>query len=333
QKDFYISLLYKELDQSISEEEAAQLKAWLKESPENQELADQIRHVWQEGDKLGAKPEVDLDQAFADLEAKISLEEETLKPAKVRPIGNRWMRIAAAITFLIAGAFLLNDLLKKPEVKWQVVESGESRKNIALPDQSVIQLKEHSKISYPESFAGDIRLVKLEGEAFFDVERNPQKAFEVEMDQAKVRVLGTSFLIRAFPTEGENLLQVESGKVSFSSSQSNTELILTQGEQAVLNKSSNELEKREDISENERAWATKKLNFENDTLEEILEVLSDVYKVEFSWKTKAGIACPFTSDFDNEDLENILATITQILEVQFTETSRNVYTVEGGSCE
>lgn len=333
QEDFYISLLYKKLDQSISEEEEVQLEAWLKESPDNQELAEQIRLVWQEAPELGSVPEVDLDQAFTELDQKISLNEVELRPAKVKPIHNRWMRIAAAITFLIAGAFLLNDFLKKPAVEWQIVESGETRKNITLPDQSVIQLKEHSKISYPKSFAEDIRLVKLEGEAFFDVEKNPNKAFEVELAQSKVKVLGTSFLIRAFPKEAESLVQVESGKVSFSSSQSQSSLMLTKGEQAVFQKSSKEIKKREDISSNERAWATQKLDFDATKLEEVLRLVSDVYGVEFKWADKKASSCPLTTRFDQDNLEDILATITQVLEVQFTETSRNFYTVEGGSCD
>ena len=58
-------------------------------------------------------------------------------------------------------------------------------------------LKENTTLSYPEQFTGDKRIVKLKGEAFFDVAKNPHKAFVIQTKATTTKVLGTSFKLSA----------------------------------------------------------------------------------------------------------------------------------------
>lgn len=85
---------------------------------------------------------------------------------------------------------------------------------ISLHDGSKVTLQPQSSLSYPAVFDGKIRVVRLEGEAFFDVARNPEKPFLVHFNKLVVKVLGTSFTIRSFDSEEKVQVTVKTGKVS-----------------------------------------------------------------------------------------------------------------------
>ena len=78
------------------------------------------------------------------------------------------------------------------------VRAGDEQVLVALNDGSRVTLNNNAELRYPEKFRGDKREVLLSGEAFFEVERNPEKPFTINIeDMAIVEVLGTSFNIRS----------------------------------------------------------------------------------------------------------------------------------------
>ena len=56
-------------------------------------------------------------------------------------------------------------------------------------------------MEFPSRFDGKVRSVILKGEAYFDVARNVSKPFVVEVDETKVKVLGTSFNVKSYVEE------------------------------------------------------------------------------------------------------------------------------------
>lgn len=87
-------------------------------------------------------------------------------------------------------------------------------KVISLSDGSKVTLQPHSSLTYPATFDKSIRVVRLDGQAFFDVARNPDQPFLVHFNKLVVKVLGTSFTIRSFDNEEKVLVTVKTGKVS-----------------------------------------------------------------------------------------------------------------------
>lgn len=87
-------------------------------------------------------------------------------------------------------------------------------KIISLADGSKVTLQPHSSLTYPAAFDKSIRVVRLDGQAFFDVARNPDQPFLVHFNKLVVKVLGTSFTIRSFDSEEKVLVTVKTGKVS-----------------------------------------------------------------------------------------------------------------------
>ena len=144
---------------------------------------------------------------------------------------NRNVLKAAAILIIALGLGIgINSFTKTiPEIT-AIAAKGEKRE-IVLSDGSIVVLNSNSSITYPESF-GDTRNVKLSGEAYFKVHRNPQKPFIVTVHGVSVKVLGTSFNIESYDHR-ETKVSVLAGKVEVSSP-SGKKVQLTKNQQASL---------------------------------------------------------------------------------------------------
>ena len=85
---------------------------------------------------------------------------------------------------------------------------------IVLSDGTRIWLNAGSQLIYPTAFTKKNRQVKLVGEAFFDVAKDPEKPFVVLTNEVSVQVLGTRFDISAYPEDKLIQTILEEGKVS-----------------------------------------------------------------------------------------------------------------------
>ena len=81
-----------------------------------------------------------------------------------------------------------------------IVRNGE-QSQVILSDGTNVWLNSGSKLIYPSSFNGKTREVSLEGEAYFDVTHNKNKAFVVSTKNIKITVLGTAFNIKSYPDD------------------------------------------------------------------------------------------------------------------------------------
>lgn len=169
----------------------------------------------------------DMDRSFFDSIGDITpLPEETsqrmrdrilqeLSPLPpVRPIVHRlWFRgMVATILLLVVGWWSVQILTQDANVEWQTMQTtlGEQKK-IVLSDGSVIFLNGGATVQIPKNMAAlDHRIIKLSGEAFFDVASDSSRPFFVITRDFSIRVLGTSFNV---DTELEQSVTVHEGKV------------------------------------------------------------------------------------------------------------------------
>lgn len=114
--------------------------------------------------------------------------------------------------------------------------------NITLPDGSRVWLNAETTLKYPLKFSGDQRVVELEGEAYFEVQRsftgkkNTTLPFLVKTGKQMVKVLGTHFNVSAYPSEAVATTLTE-GSVQVlpdSPVQAGTPLLLRPGQQSII---------------------------------------------------------------------------------------------------
>ena len=329
ESNFYILLLEKEAAGELSKSEQSDLEKWIAASTENAETAVVYRQILKGSSNYSKPIEVDLDERFGEMESKM----EAPKEAVIRQMPSKfnWWRVAATFAFLIGSFFVWRNMnsTAPANLEWVTVENIETQpEQIALSDNSRISLRGDSKITHPETFANNERRVKLEGEAFFEIEKDATKPFFVELESGLIRVLGTSFNI----DENENQVSVfvKTGVVQFSTKEN--KVILKKGEIGIFNKKENTLKKQILSHSNEMAWLTKKFNFQNTPLNEAVENLSDVYDKSIRFENADMANCSLDINFDNEDLDSILESIASVFEMKIQKINEKEIIFKGGNC-
>ena len=88
-----------------------------------------------------------------------------------------------------------------------------SRTKLYLPDGTLVWLNAGSRMTYSQGFGVDNRKVELEGEGYFEVQRNEKLPFFVKTKDLQLQVLGTKFNFRDYPEDHEVVVSLLEGKV------------------------------------------------------------------------------------------------------------------------
>jgi ferric-dicitrate binding protein FerR (iron transport regulator) len=154
---------------------------------------------------------------------------------------------------------------------------------LALPDGTKVWLNNASSLRYPTSFSGPTREVQLTGEAYFEVAKNSTQPFLVKVPEGTVRVLGTSFNIKAYTDEPAIKATLLTGKVSINTATHQS--ILSPGEQGVFDQDGIITVAKNIDTDEVIAWQRGFFNFTGASLNEVLHQLARWYDVEVVYAT------------------------------------------------
>lgn len=289
----------------ISKDDDKIVVAWIKESDENRLHFEEVQKIWNAGDLEGSfEPNVEM--AWAKVSDELGLKEEKRvgKVVKMPSRTNQVLyRIAASIVILLGITWIYTQKFSEPAMLKFATLNNE-QKEIVLPDNSKIYLNANSSIEYPEKFKGDTREIKLEGEAFFEVAKNPLKPFIIHTSEAYTKVLGTSFNILARKQSKEIIVSVKTGKVEVGiDPQHNVQL--EPGYTAKVNLEKKEVAKAISPSENYLSWKTKEVIFNDVTIEEVIVFMENYFQVSVE-SNEDILNCHFTGKFNNPSLTELL---------------------------
>ena len=205
---------------TISAADEVRLSAWLKEADKNQMLF----HIWEEEWRKQARRQASAktQAAWEKLQKTASLKEtrpltsftertKTETPA-IRPL-RQWYYAAAAMMLLVFGVSLWLLLPNQTGEAFIAQTTEQETQNLTLSDGSEIALNESSSLAHAADFGKKTREVLFEGEANFSVSKDEERPFIIRVGDYSVTVLGTEFLLRAYPTDSIYTLQLTSGKV------------------------------------------------------------------------------------------------------------------------
>lgn len=182
---------------------------------------------------------------------------------------------------------LVYDAVKKDpgEILYNTMTTPKGRQfQLVLPDGTKVWLNAASSITYPASFTGDARRVKVSGEAYFEVAKMKDRPFHVTInDMAEVKVLGTHFNINAYEQEQGIKTTLLEGSIQTSlldAGKSPEYLVLKPGQQAEIT-NDQKIKLNESVNMDlVMAWKNGLFNFENASLEEVMRQLSRWYDIE-----------------------------------------------------
>ena len=212
------------------------------------------------------------------------------KAAKVRRLDWRWYAGAAASVTVLLGL-------------WFWLGSGNSSLDAApgemaertFQDGSSIVLNDGSRITYQDSDWGEERRISLEGEALFDVTKGVP--FIVETAQGEVRVLGTSFNVRAWDEHFR--IECYSGKVAIERNGQRDTIVA--GEAGQWRDNQWEIER--DLVATSPAWSDGKSVFKGEPWNAAFQELGRQYNVQVE---HPDIDAPFVGNFPHNNLDTAL---------------------------
>jgi len=307
-------LIVKQITDLLSSEEENQLNNWLRLSEENKDYYKQMQKVWEASDNIMAFDTIDVDADYALFADKVGFSNQ-------QKLGvNRFINIRniAAILLPLIGISIAFTLYQTTPGfgKWVAFSSDEEVESIILPDQSKVELNTHSKLVFEKAFDGKQRKLKLRGEGYFKVTKNPEQPFVVEIGQTEVKVLGTAFYLEEKGVNGATNLIVTEGKVSFSSE--DKEVIVSKGESATFVNGS--FMKVNELPANRMSWRTGVITFEESGLNQVITTLLDhfteqIEKIDNQSKDTDRV---ITTKFDKPTLEEVLVELRIHFDKKFT---------------
>lgn len=273
---------------------------------------------------------IDVDAEWKRFEDSIDANQKkaTIKPLK--PLyAQIWLRVAAGFALVALISIVVVQFIGYSNYETVYAEAG--GKQVTLPDGSVITLNANTEITYLKSFEENAtRKVELTGEAFFEVERNPEQPFVVQLNEGTVEVLGTSFNIQAYKKMDVIDVVVAAGIVRFGSEVKDESVVLEAGDRGILNKENNQVNQEMNTDVNFLSWKTRQIVFEDMSLDQVIQTLNKLYDANITINAESAENCMVTVTFDHQSLEAILSVLEETLDLTYEENGNNIMIVSTG---
>ncbi|WP_299435988.1 FecR domain-containing protein [uncultured Aquimarina sp.] len=297
--------LIKFIKGEINPEDKSDVLRWIGENPANQKRYNLLKATYI-ASTLDAEEDINKEKAYQQFYSR--------KVSTKRPF--KYVAIAASIIIICIAGYTFNSSTGDnlivttvdffgSDIKSIATNSGD-QKTIILPDGSTVIMNAKSHLTYPKKFTDSIRTVTLIGEAFFDVKRDTTKPFIVHTDDIKIRVLGTSFNIKSYPSDEKVETTLVTGKVEVLKQKNETPVVLKPSQRAIYIKNKSSIEVDNVDSENIISWKQGKLIFNKTPLKQVVQDLKRKYSVEFIIQSDTLLQYKYTGEFDNLSLEEAL---------------------------
>lgn len=232
-----------------------------------------------------------------------------------RPLISRrcWSKAAVMLILIISGALgwtlfgLRNQNLKSQisnnQIRDIIVTTGMGEHSrVSLPDGSLLTLNAQTTVRY--NLADGKRQVSIDGEAFFEVARDPEHPFVVSANGMTVTCLGTSFDVRNYSDESNASVVLRDGKVRVNAR--DADLTMEPGSRVLMDRQTLALSKHTVTPSDYTAWLNGEIKFNNQTLEEIAAELSRNYNIDLVITSDELKQERFTGYLGRSSLRNIL---------------------------
>lgn len=302
-------------------------------SPEEQNLYAKVYDEFMNDESLAPNwDEKEKENARKKILSGIEIKRFEKKKERIRL--NRMVWRVAASVLLAGGIGLISYFIGNREVKMNYLTKSTTkgqRSIVTLSDGSVITLNSKSKLFYPEEFSGKTREITLEGEAFFEVQKDSDKTFIVHSGDVVTTVLGTSFNVRAFE-EAQVEVTVATGTVKVVANATGKEVLLIKGQQAIYSGESSDITILDVDPGRHTSWISRSLEFDMIPFSEVIKTLERTYNTEIRIRSTGSDECLVRGKYDNEKLINVLKGLKFVVNFDYYVTENNIIIIDGKGC-
>ncbi len=304
-----IELLHKLYKGSITDQELKKLFFWLNSEKGSQEYEKLSNKKWLYSE-FKTIEDIDSDILFSRIETK--MKEKHILRRKHYLIRIRNAAAIFILGLLLPFAYYFANPMKETKQLVYIKESisNEKIRKMILPDSTAVWLMSGSTISYPSDFSGHkTRNVKISGEAFFDVAKDPSHPFIVNLGEIGLKVVGTSFNVMNFGDEEQIQVVLKSGKVDLFKGKYKPDIQfvhLIPGQLVAYNKDNPEfLISNVDVAKY-TSWTEGILLFHDDPLVDVLKKIGRWYNIDVEINDPVVFNFPFTATIKSENLDQII---------------------------
>jgi len=294
---------------------------WMDSDSENKRVFDHLLQIWQYNPN-SIKPNSGIYNKFQHRKNQFG------KRKIVSPFVYYVLRISAVLFFLVSSALIFNTLKSSVprEVVYQEISVPKgSRSSFNLPDGTKVWLSNNSKIKYPSKFSGETRELEIEGEAYFEVTHNEKIPFIVNIGENRIKVLGTTFSVSAYPDDNTVRADLVKGKIQFdisNGSGSYKSYLLKPSYSLVLDKTSGKLYESRVPDGFYDYWEKGIYEFRNETLENLAVKIDRIYNTQIVFEDEAVKTRRFSGTISIDDniftfIEAVKSTSVEAIEYRY----------------
>jgi transmembrane sensor len=313
----YDDLIKRWLTNQVTEAERIKIEAWLETI--KMEYADELEMSNNEAEELYNKI-TSKDNNIREIQA--------FRPESIRRKSRlKWMLRVAAGLFLAAIVGYAIWGISYREKNTFISENG--IKKIILNDGTLVWIHGNSKLSYYEKSGG--RFAELDGEALFEVTKDPSRPFTIHYKDVDVKVLGTSFSLKT----GDSIqLVVLTGKVNFSSLANKNGIDVVRNEKAIYTAESGIVKYSLPTTVVQAIVANTDydMHFNNAQFSQVVEKLEKKFDVQIELEDKDVVQCHINLDITDHSLESSLQMIASVLNIEY-QVSNNEIKISGTGCK
>jgi len=313
-----LELLSRQIGGDITPAESAELNSLVESSKENKDLYHDLASKWERSGhyKLAIQPNTK--KSWEQFVTKV----EGNATKRIFPL---FLRMAALIVVGLAVGYYYFTL----PIRIEITSGKGQKKEVILPDGSKVTLNQLSSLAYASDFNEEHRELIFKGNAFFEVAKNPEKPFLILGEKINIQVLGTSFDVDAYREDFVEV-NVMSGKVAMREKREKAEIILTAGMTGSY--SNQKLTALKSSGQNYNSWQSGKLVFSNTPLRDLVGDLKRHFGQEIVLKNGKLGDCRFTGSFQNQTLDEILEIISASLSLAVSK-QESKFILDGPGCK
>lgn len=237
-----------------------------------------------------------------------------------RTVALKW---AASLLILITASIFIGRELKPalPEMLTLLNSEKNSTFVTTLEDGSVVYLAENTSLSYPEHFQKSSREVFLEGDAFFEISKNPESPFIIETDLIKVKVLGTSFNVKA-GIKGYPSLSVNTGVVEVTLKNGGESTKINAGETVIIHSGNLEVIPTSDLEQ--FTLYMSRIHFKDERLADVIRVINRNYEDMFFEISPEVEERLLTATFSKDSPDSLAELICSALNLKYSKEQNTI---------
>lgn len=320
----------------VSPEERAVMESRIDSDTQYREAFEHAKKVWDasKNPTMG----VDTQHAWHLIDAEIEHQEhlkKTLKfikrdrnaaarhtSKKIHRPSSTWGIPSLLIVLVLFGVYFFSTSQSvappSPELATFKTTAGQ-RAAVTLPDGSEALLNAESQIQVLTSPSDPVRILKLEGEAYFSVVSDPTRPFFVHAGEAEVKVVGTSFGVSAYPEQDEVQILVTEGKVRLSKNGAHADsMMLIKNDMGVLSSEGLPIRTRGVPVEKLLAWREGTLVFEHTDFTEVARTLERWFDLEIHISDQEIANRHLSSSFEDPTPNHVISVIAKTLSLDYS---------------